>query len=198
MPAAIASSIAGFPSFVPGILMKRFGRFAFLCNLVAAATDPLVLIRQKRRHLGEKRNHHCLPYARGPRGKEVGGPSQILDGQCSKNNSSPEKDLLREDGQSPRHRICSLKSHASKDCWVRSQSCHRKLHRYSAFQCSSASSKSRVMLSSHKLPASEIMEFLGRLHRPLLLTVASARAILPTPAASRNNSALKASDSSFS
>jgi len=38
MPAKIASSIAGTPSFVPGILMKRFGRPPAACSSFAAAT----------------------------------------------------------------------------------------------------------------------------------------------------------------
>ena len=37
MPAKIASSIAGSPSFVPGILMKRFRRFARAKSSLAAA-----------------------------------------------------------------------------------------------------------------------------------------------------------------
>ena len=37
-PAKIASSIAGTPSLVPGILMKRFGRAARAESSFAAAT----------------------------------------------------------------------------------------------------------------------------------------------------------------
>src|SRR5580692_4515616 len=39
-PAKIASSIAGKPSLVPGILMKRFCRCALACSSVAAAVVP--------------------------------------------------------------------------------------------------------------------------------------------------------------
>jgi peptide-methionine (R)-S-oxide reductase len=39
---AIASSMAGLPSFAPGILIKRFGRLAFSCSIFAAVTDFLV------------------------------------------------------------------------------------------------------------------------------------------------------------
>ena len=38
MPAKIASSMAGRPSFVPGILMNRLGRPARACRLLAAAS----------------------------------------------------------------------------------------------------------------------------------------------------------------
>ena len=37
MPAKIASSMAGSPSLVPGILMRRFGRPARACRALAAA-----------------------------------------------------------------------------------------------------------------------------------------------------------------
>ena len=41
-PAKIASSMAGRPSLVPGILMKRLGRPARTWSSLAAATVPIV------------------------------------------------------------------------------------------------------------------------------------------------------------
>ncbi len=41
-PAKIASSMAGRPSLVPGILMKRFGRPARACSSLAAASVLVV------------------------------------------------------------------------------------------------------------------------------------------------------------
>ncbi len=41
-PAKIASSMAGTPSLVPGILMKRLGRAARACRSFASASVVLV------------------------------------------------------------------------------------------------------------------------------------------------------------
>ena len=77
-PAAMLASIAGRPSGVPGILMKRFCRPARACSSAAAATVASVSYAQLGRHL--ERHPAVDPVGALVHPEEqVGGPAQVLD-----------------------------------------------------------------------------------------------------------------------
>ncbi len=121
-PAKMASSMAGRPSFVPGILMNRFGRPARVYNSLAAASVLLRVVREQRRHL--ERNpavHRVGLVVEGA--EQIGGLREVLDGQLEEQLltrfarlellpygsiiGSAFRDGLLEDGRirgQPRHR----------------------------------------------------------------------------------------------
>ena len=79
-PAKMASSMAGQPSLVPGILISRFGRPARACRLLAAARVLGRVVGEKRRHLQRHPSVHTVRAV--PDGaEEIGGPGQILQGR---------------------------------------------------------------------------------------------------------------------
>jgi hypothetical protein len=73
--------MAGNPSLVPGILIRKFGRPARACSAVAAASVLAVsCASQQRRHF---QRHPAVHAARTvpDRSKQIGGPRQILERQ---------------------------------------------------------------------------------------------------------------------
>ena len=79
-PAKIASSMAGSPSLVPGILMKRLGRPARACKSLAAAS--VLAVSWARRGDTSNDTHPSTPFVfSADRSKQVGGLGDVLERQ---------------------------------------------------------------------------------------------------------------------
>ena len=79
-PAKIASSMAGRPSLVPGILMNRFGRPARAMQLLGRGERAGRVVGQQRRHLQRHPAVHAVrPVVDRP--EQVGGPGEVLERQ---------------------------------------------------------------------------------------------------------------------
>ena len=79
-PAKIASSMAGNPSVVPGILMKRLGLPRALVEIARRREGALRVVREQRRDL----ERYPAIDAVGPgedRPEQIGGPGQIRQRQ---------------------------------------------------------------------------------------------------------------------
>ena len=145
-PAKIASSIAGRPSVVPGILMNRFGCCARACSSLAAAMVRSGIVGQQRRNL----ERYPAVDAAGPpahRPKHLGGLCQVLDRQFEKQFFA----RLAFVELRPDRRIVggAVADGLIEDRRVRRQSGHRQLVDV-ALQRADVS-RSRVMLSSQML-----------------------------------------------
>ena len=106
-PAKIASSMAGSPSSVPGILMNRFGRLALACSALRLGHRPRRVMRQQRRDL--ERDPAVHP--RGPlvdRREHVGGPVRSWIAS-SKNSASSDLPALDQapDLRRRTHLLCA-------------------------------------------------------------------------------------------
>ena len=92
MPAKMASSIAGRPSFVPGILMNKFGCPARAYRSLAAARVLAVSYASN----GEtsKDTHPSTPSVRSWTGRNSAAARVMSSSASSKNSASPDLLLL--------------------------------------------------------------------------------------------------------
>src|SRR5271170_3672123 len=85
---AHTSSIAGSPSFVPGILMKRFGLAAFVWSAFAAARVPVVLYASRGETSSE--TQPSMPFVRSWMGRKRSAAWLKSSIANSKKSASPD------------------------------------------------------------------------------------------------------------
>ena len=98
-PAKIASSMAGRPSLVPGILMNRLGRPARACKSLAAASVLAVSWASSGDTSSD--TQPSTPFGPLPdRSKQVGGPGEVLERQVEEQLPRPtcRLELLADGG----------------------------------------------------------------------------------------------------
>src|SRR5256886_8130695 len=102
----MASSMAGSPSLVPGILMRRFGRPARACRVLAAASVLAVSWASS----GDTSNdtQPSTPRVRSQIGRNRSAARVRSSSASSKNNSSPRSEEHTSELQSQSNLVCRL------------------------------------------------------------------------------------------
>ena len=105
-PAKIASSMAGSPSWVPGILMNRLGRAALGVQVRHGRHGAARVVGQERRDF----QRHPPVHAVGPLpdgSEQVGGPCEVLQGQLEEELFARFPRRFVSNGSRHRRRCCS-------------------------------------------------------------------------------------------